>query len=112
MHLAPRVTKGSNPKMGTIYPLSQLVLLSSSLLHDCSSWIFAGRRNGTIEKFSIHKARSGWQPERVLKFPAGSGAVSCVRPMVNGRHDRWRPAASSQDIEDSARRKGRTCCSS
>ncbi|KAK1750302.1 SPT8-like protein [Echria macrotheca] len=50
------------------------------------NWIYAGRRNGTVEEFSIHKARSGWEPERVLKFPAGSGAVSCVRPMPNGRH--------------------------
>jgi transcriptional activator SPT8 len=50
------------------------------------NWIYAGRRNGTVEEFSIHNARSGWQPERVLKFPAGSGAVSCVRPMPNGRH--------------------------
>ncbi|KAK5656429.1 hypothetical protein OQA88_4810 [Cercophora sp. LCS_1] len=50
------------------------------------NWIYAGRRNGTVEEFSIHKARSGWQPERVLKFPPGSGAVSCVRPMMNGRH--------------------------
>jgi len=50
------------------------------------NWIYAGRRNGTVEEFSIHKARGGWAPERVLKFPQGSGAVSCVRPMVNGRH--------------------------
>ncbi|KAI2627199.1 WD40-repeat-containing domain protein [Xylaria nigripes] len=53
------------------------------------NWIYAGRRNGTVEEFSIQKARggrSGWQPERVLKFPAGSGPISCVRPMPNGRH--------------------------
>ncbi|KAK3694196.1 SPT8-like protein [Podospora appendiculata] len=50
------------------------------------NWIYAGRRNGTVEEYNIHKARGGWRPERVLKFPAGSGAVSCVRPMVNGRH--------------------------
>ncbi|KAK0628319.1 WD40-repeat-containing domain protein [Bombardia bombarda] len=50
------------------------------------NWIYAGRRNGTVEEFSIHRARGGWQPERVLRFPHGSGAVSCVRPMVNGRH--------------------------
>ncbi|KAK3330715.1 SPT8-like protein [Apodospora peruviana] len=50
------------------------------------NWIYAGRRNGTVEEFNVHKARSGWQPERSLKFPGGSGAVSCVRPMVNGRH--------------------------
>ncbi|KAJ2905649.1 putative transcription factor spt8 protein [Zalerion maritima] len=48
--------------------------------------IFAGRRNGTVEEFSIHKARYGWEPERSLKFPAGAGAVSAVRPMPNGRH--------------------------
>ncbi|RYO98438.1 hypothetical protein DL766_009825 [Monosporascus sp. MC13-8B] len=53
------------------------------------NWIYAGRRNGTVEEFSVHKARggrAGWQPERTFKFPGGSGPVSCVRPMVNGRH--------------------------
>ncbi|RWA06536.1 hypothetical protein EKO27_g8565 [Xylaria grammica] len=53
------------------------------------NWIYAGRRNGTVEEFSVQKARggrSGWQPERVLKFPGGSGPVSCVRSMPNGRH--------------------------
>ncbi|KAK4247720.1 SPT8-like protein [Corynascus novoguineensis] len=50
------------------------------------NWIYAGRRNGTVEEFSIHNATSSWLPERSLKFPAGSGAVSCVRAMPNGRH--------------------------
>ncbi|KAI6300078.1 hypothetical protein MCOR34_009101 [Pyricularia oryzae] len=50
------------------------------------NWIYAGRRNGTVEEYSIHKARSGWAPERALKLPAGSGAVSAVRAMPNGRH--------------------------
>ncbi|KAK1534020.1 transcription factor SPT8 [Colletotrichum paranaense] len=50
------------------------------------NWIYAGRRNGTVEEYNIHKARSGWAPERTLKFPAGSGAVSAVRAMPNGRH--------------------------
>ncbi|KAI0010826.1 WD40 repeat-like protein [Xylariaceae sp. FL0662B] len=53
------------------------------------NWIYAGRRNGTVEEFSIQKARggrTGWQPERIFKFPGGSGPVSCVRPMANGRH--------------------------
>ncbi|KAI1419192.1 WD40-repeat-containing domain protein [Xylaria sp. FL1777] len=50
------------------------------------NWIYAGRRNGTVEEYSVHRARAGWQPERVLKFPGGSGPVSCVRPMPNGRH--------------------------
>ncbi|CAI4214206.1 unnamed protein product [Parascedosporium putredinis] len=48
--------------------------------------IYAGRRNGVVEEFDIHKARHGWAPERSLKFPAGSGAVSAVRAMPNGRH--------------------------
>ncbi|OAA55099.1 transcription factor [Cordyceps fumosorosea ARSEF 2679] len=48
--------------------------------------IYAGRRNGTVEEYDVRKARRGWEPERVLKFPAGSGAVSAVKPMVNGRH--------------------------
>ncbi|CAM1501533.1 Fc.00g035170.m01.CDS01 [Cosmosporella sp. VM-42] len=48
--------------------------------------IYAGRRNGTVEEYDIRKAKRGWEPERVLKFPAGSGAVSAVRPMLNGRH--------------------------
>lgn len=51
--------------------------------------IYAGRRNGTVEEFDVRKARRGWEPERVLKFPAGSGAVSAVKPMVNGRHLVW-----------------------
>ncbi|KAK4230996.1 WD40-repeat-containing domain protein [Podospora fimiseda] len=50
------------------------------------NFIYAGRRNGTVEEFSIHKASSTWQPERTLKLPNGSGPVSCVRPMANGRH--------------------------
>ncbi|KAJ4253287.1 Transcription factor spt8 [Fusarium torreyae] len=48
--------------------------------------IYAGRRNGTVEEFDIHKAKRNWEPQRTLKFPAGSGAVSAVRPMINGRH--------------------------
>ncbi|PKS12398.1 hypothetical protein jhhlp_000602 [Lomentospora prolificans] len=48
--------------------------------------IYAGRRNGVVEEYDIHKARHGWAPERSLRFPAGSGAVSAVRAMPNGRH--------------------------
>ncbi|RFU76411.1 transcription factor spt8 [Trichoderma arundinaceum] len=51
--------------------------------------IYAGRRNGTVEEFDIAKAKRGWKPERVLRFPAGSGAVSAIKPMVNGRHLVW-----------------------
>ncbi|KAF9767202.1 hypothetical protein IL306_000274 [Fusarium sp. DS 682] len=48
--------------------------------------IYAGRRNGTVEEYDIHKAKRNWEPRRTLKFPAGSGAVSAVKPMINGRH--------------------------
>ena len=51
--------------------------------------IYAGRRNGTVEEYDIRRAKRGWDPERVLRFPAGSGAVSAVRPMLNGRHLVW-----------------------
>ncbi|KAJ1325510.1 transcriptional activator SPT8 [Microdochium nivale] len=50
------------------------------------NWIYVGRRNGTVEEFNINQARGGWQPSRIFKFPAGSGSVSCVRAMPNGRH--------------------------
>lgn len=51
--------------------------------------IYAGRRNGTVEEFDVRKARRGWEPERTLKFPTGSGPISALRPMVNGRHLVW-----------------------
>lgn len=53
------------------------------------NWVYVGRRNGTVEEYSIEKAcggHKGWQPERTFKFPGGSGPVSCVRAMPNGRH--------------------------
>lgn len=51
--------------------------------------IYAGRRNGTVEEYDVRRAKRGWEPERTLRFPAGSGAVSAVKPMVNGRHLVW-----------------------
>lgn len=51
--------------------------------------IYAGRRNGTVEEYDVRHAKRGWEAERVLKFPAGSGAVSAVKPMANGRHLIW-----------------------
>lgn len=51
------------------------------------NFIYAGRRNGTVEEFSLHKGfRSA---ERMFKFPQGSGPVSAVRAMPNGRHLIW-----------------------
>lgn len=51
------------------------------------NFIYAGRRNGTVEEFSLHKGLRG--VERSLKLPNGSGAVSAVRAMPNGRHLVW-----------------------
>lgn len=51
------------------------------------NFIYAGRRNGTVEEFSLHKGLK--QPERTFKFPNGSGAVSAMRAMPNGRHLIW-----------------------
>jgi transcriptional activator SPT8 len=51
------------------------------------NFIYAGRRNGTVEEFSLHKGLKNAQ--RTFKFPQGSGAVSAVRAMPNGRHLIW-----------------------
>jgi transcriptional activator SPT8 len=46
--------------------------------------IYAGRRNNTVEEYDLRKGLKN--PERVFKFPHGSGAVTAVRAMPNGRH--------------------------
>lgn len=51
------------------------------------NYIYAGRRNGTVEEFSVHKGFG--DPSRTLKFPQGSGAVSVVQAMPNGRNLVW-----------------------
>lgn len=51
------------------------------------NFIYAGRRNGTVEEFSLHKGLKG--AERSFKLPNGSGPVSAVRAMPNGRHLVW-----------------------
>lgn len=51
------------------------------------NYIYAGRRNGTVEEFSLHKGLKAAQ--RTFKFPQGSGAVSALRAMPNGRHLIW-----------------------
>jgi transcriptional activator SPT8 len=49
--------------------------------------IYAGRRNGTVEEYNLHKGLR--QAERTFRFPNGSGPVSAVRAMPNGRHLVW-----------------------
>ena len=51
------------------------------------NYIYVGRRNGTVEEYSLHKGLRG--VERSLKLPNGSGPVSAVRAMPNGRHLIW-----------------------
>jgi transcriptional activator SPT8 len=46
--------------------------------------IYAGRRNNTVEEYDLRKGLKA--PDRVFRFPNGSGAVTAVRAMPNGRH--------------------------
>ena len=46
--------------------------------------IYAGRRNNTVEEFDLRNGLKA--PERVFRFPQGSGAVTAVKAMPNGRH--------------------------
>ena len=51
------------------------------------NYIYAGRRNNTVDEYSLHKGLR--EPTRSLKFPAGSGPVSSVRAMPNNKHLIW-----------------------
>ena len=51
------------------------------------NFIYAGRRNGTVDEYSLHKGLRG--AERSFKLPNNSGPVSAVRVMPNGRHLIW-----------------------
>ena len=51
------------------------------------NYIYAGRRNCAVEEYSIYKGFS--EPVRSLKFPQGSGPVSAIVSMPNGRHLLW-----------------------
>lgn len=51
------------------------------------NFIYAGRRNGTVDEYSLHKGLRG--AERSFKLPNNSGPVSALRPLPNGRHLIW-----------------------
>jgi len=51
------------------------------------NFIYAGRRNGTVDEYSLHKGLRC--AERSFKLPNNSGPVSALRPMANGRHLIW-----------------------
>ncbi|RAL12712.1 WD40 repeat domain-containing protein [Aspergillus homomorphus CBS 101889] len=48
------------------------------------NYIYVGRRNNTVEEYSLHKGLR--DPERTFRFPQGSGPVTALRAMPNGRH--------------------------
>lgn len=74
-------------------PISRIISRNSPpwCMNACWSpdgnYIYAGRRNGTVEEFSLHKGLR--DPERIFKFPQGSGPVTALRAMPNGRHIMW-----------------------
>lgn len=51
------------------------------------NFIYAGRRNNAVDEYSLHKGFR--EPTRTFKFPSGSGPVSAVRTMPNGKHLVW-----------------------
>ena len=51
------------------------------------NFIFAGRRNGTVDEYSLHQGLQG--ASRSFKLPNNSGAVSALRALPNGRHLLW-----------------------
>jgi len=51
------------------------------------NFVYAGRRNGTVEEFSLHRGIG--EATRTLKFPQGSGPVSALTALPNGRHLIW-----------------------
>jgi transcriptional activator SPT8 len=51
------------------------------------NFIYAGRRNGTVDEYSLHKGLR--EPRRTFRFPSVSGPVSAVRTMPNGKHLVW-----------------------
>ena len=51
------------------------------------NYIYVGRRNCTVEEYSIHTLSSARaEPNRSFRFQAGSGPVYAVRAMPNKRH--------------------------
>lgn len=54
------------------------------------NFIYAGRRNCTVDEYSMHNLGSRRsEPNRIFKFQQGSGPVSAVRAMPNGKHLVW-----------------------
>ncbi|KAF8460335.1 WD40-repeat-containing domain protein [Kalaharituber pfeilii] len=75
----------SKSPVAVAYPQKGVPPWCTSAVWSCDgNFVYAGRRNCTVEEYSIHKGFS--EPSRVLKFPQGSGPVSAIARMPNGRH--------------------------
>ncbi|RMZ78451.1 hypothetical protein DV737_g3861, partial [Chaetothyriales sp. CBS 132003] len=59
------------------------------------NYIFAGRRNNTVEEYDLRKGLK--EPERVFKFPNGSGAVTSFQ-ITRGSQLTLHPLGSSKPI--------------
>ncbi|KAI9801072.1 MAG: Transcription factor spt8 [Piccolia ochrophora] len=73
----------SNP-VATIMPRNTPPWCMNACWSPDGNYIYAGRRNGTVEEFSLHKGLRN--AHRTFRFPQGSGPVSAVKAMPNGRH--------------------------
>jgi len=68
-------------------PRSSPPWCTSAVWSPDGNFFYAGRRNGTVEEYSLHRATAtSFAPSRTFRFPAGSGPVSSLRAMPNGRH--------------------------
>lgn len=71
----------------TTAPFNTPLWCTSACWSPDGNFIYAGRRNGTIDEYDLHGRLS--QPSRVFRFPNGSGAVTSIKPMPNSRHLVW-----------------------
>lgn len=82
-----------NPIARILPPRGTPVWCMSACWSSDGNFIYAGRRNNSVEEYSLHNTNSslgmGWAPSRTFRFPNGSGAVSALRCMPNGRHLIW-----------------------
>ncbi|KAF2179342.1 WD40 repeat-like protein [Zopfia rhizophila CBS 207.26] len=74
----------SNPVARIVPPRSTPPWCMNACWSPDGNFIYAGRRNGTVDEYSLHKGLR--EPRRIFKFPSVSGAVSAVRAMPNAKH--------------------------
>ena len=79
--------KRQNAPIAKVTPLNVPPWCMNACWSPDGNFIYAGRRNGTVDEYSLHKGLRG--AERSFKLPNNSGPVSAVRAMPNGRHLIW-----------------------